>query len=107
MTFATGGVPPASSQQFGTPISSNFLQFFVILTVKGFGIVNKAEIDVFLECPFFLYDPVDVGNLISCSSAFSKPSIYHWEFSVQGLLKLSLKDFEHNLTSMQNECIAQ
>ena len=100
MTFATGGVPPASSQQFGIPISSNFLQFFVTLTVKGFGIVNKAEIDVFLEFPFFLYDPVDVGNLISGSSAFSKFTLYNWKFLVLDLLKPSLKDFDYYLASM-------
>ena len=58
----------------------NFPQFIVIYTVKGFGIVNKAEIDVFLELSFFFNDPVDVGNLISGSSAFSKTSLYIWEF---------------------------
>ena len=78
----------------------NFPLFVVIHIVKGFSVVNKAEIDVFLEFPSFLYDPTDVGNLISGSSAFSKPSLYIWKFSVHILLKPSLKDFDHNLTSM-------
>ena len=71
----------------------NFPQFVVIHTIKGFGIVNKAEIDVFLELSCFFNDPVDVGHLISGSSAFSKPSLCIWKFSVYILLKLSLKDF--------------
>ena len=75
----------------------NFPQFIVIRTVKGFGIVIEAEVDVFLEFSCFFYDPVGVGNLISGSSAFSKSSLYIWKFSVHVLLKLSLKDFEHNL----------
>ena len=79
------------------------MQFVVICTVKGFSIVNEAEVDVFLEFPCFLYDPINVGNLIFGSSAFSKSSLYIWEFSVHILLKPSLKDFEHNLTSMGNE----
>ena len=66
-------------------------------TVKGFSIVNKAEVDVFLEFPSFLYDPTNVGNLISGSSAFSKLSLNIWIFSVHVLLKPSLKDFEHDL----------
>ena len=84
----------------------NFPQFIVIHTVKGFGIVNKAEIDVFLELSCFFYDPTDVGNLISGSSAFSKSSLYIWKFSVHVhvLLNPSLKDFEHNVTSMRDEC---
>ena len=73
----------------------NFPQFVVIHTVKGFGIVNKAEVDVFLELSCFLDDPTDVGNLISGSSAFSKPSLNILKFSVHVLLKPSLKDFEH------------
>ena len=76
----------------------NFPQFIVIHTVKGFGIVNKAEIDVFLELSCFFHDPADVGNLISGLSAFSKPSLNIWEFLA--LLKDSLKDFEYNLSSM-------
>ena len=78
----------------------NFPQFVVIHTVKGFSIVSEAEVDVFLEFPCFLYDAASVSNLISGSSAFSKPSMYTWKFSVHVLLKPSLKDFEHNLTSM-------
>ena len=80
----------------------NFPQFVVIHTVKGSSIVSKAEIDVFLEFLCFFYDPMNVGNLISGSSAFSKSSLYIWKFSVHVLLKPSLKDFEHCLTSMQN-----
>ena len=75
----------------------------VIHTVKGFGIVNKAERDVFLELSCFFHDPADVGSLISGSSDFSKSSLFIWNFSVQVLLKPTLKDFEHYLASMQNE----
>ena len=75
-------------------------QFVVIHIVKGFSIVNEVEVDVFLEFPCFFYDPVYVGNLISGSSAFSKSSLYIWNFSVHILLKPSLKDFEHNLAGM-------
>ena len=73
----------------------NFPQFIVIHTVKGFGIVNKAEIDVFLELPSFIGDPVDVGNLISGSSAFSKTSLNIRKFMVNVLLKPGLENFEH------------
>ena len=75
----------------------------MIHTVRGFSIVNEAEVDVFLEFPCFLYDPTDVGSLISVSFAFSKSSLYIWKFSVHLLLKPSLNDLEYNLTSMQNE----
>ena len=78
----------------------NFPQFVQIHTVKGFSVVNEAEADVFLESPCFFYDPTDIGNLISASSAFSKPSLYIWKSSVHVLLKPSLKDFEHYLASM-------
>ena len=78
----------------------NFLQFVVIPTVKAFGIVNKAEIDVFLEPACFFDDPVDVGNLISGSSAFSKSSLNIWKFMVHILLKPGLENFEHYFTSM-------
>ena len=78
----------------------NFPQLVVIHTVKGFGIVNKAEVDVFLELSCFFDDPVDVGNLISGSSAFSKSSLNTWKFTVQVLLKPGLENFEHYLTSM-------
>ena len=81
----------------------NFPQFVVIHTIKGFGIVNEAEVDVFLELSCFFNDPTDVGNLTSSSSAFSKPSLNVWKFSVHILLKPSLKDFEHYLASMWNE----
>ena len=80
----------------------NFPQFVVIHTVKGFSGVNEA--DVFLEFPCFLYDPADVGNLISGSSAFSKSSLYIWKFLVHVLLKPSLKDLEYYLVSMWHEC---
>ena len=78
----------------------NFPQFFVIHTIKGFGIVDKAEIDVFLELACFFDDPEDVGNLIYGSSAFSKSSLNIWKFSVHIFLKPSLKDFEHYFASM-------
>ena len=78
----------------------NFPQFIVIHTIKGFGIVNKAEIDVFLELPCFFDDPEDVGNLISGSSAFSKTSLNIWKFTVYVLLKPGLENFEHYFTSM-------
>ena len=78
----------------------NFSQFIVIHTVKGFGIVNKAEIHVFLELSCFLDDPVDAGNLISGSSAFSKTSLNIWKFMVHVLLKPGLEIFEHYFTSM-------
>ena len=68
----------------------NFLQFIVVHTVKGFGIVNKAEVDVFLELSHFFDDPTDVGNLISCSSAFSKSSLNIWKITVHVLLKPGL-----------------
>ena len=82
-------------------IFKNFLQFVVIHKVKGFSVVNKAE--VFLEFPCFFYDSVDVGSLISGSSDFSKSSLFIWNFSVQVLLKPTLKDFEHYLANMGNE----
>ena len=78
----------------------NFLQFVVIHKVKGFSVVNEAEIDVFLEFPCFFYDPRNVSNLISGSSAFSKPSLYIWKSSVYILLKPSLKDFEHKMSAI-------
>ena len=78
----------------------NFPQFIVIHTVEGFGIVNKAEIDVFLELSCFFNDPSDVGNLISASSAFSKTSLNIWEFTVHVLLKPGLEDFDHYFSSM-------
>ena len=73
----------------------NFPEFVVIHTVKGFSIVNEAEVDVFLEFSCFFYDPTDVGNLISGSSAFSKSSLNIWKFMVHVPLKLGLENFEH------------
>ena len=78
----------------------NFPQFIVNHTVKGLGIVNKAEIDVFLELFCFFHDPADVGNLISSSSAFSKTSLNIWKFTVQVLLKPGLENFEHYFTTV-------
>ena len=80
----------------------NFPEIVVIHTIKGFNIVNKA--DVSLEFPCFFYDPTDVGNSISGSSVFSKPILYIWKFLVPVLLKPGLKDLEHYLASMLNEC---
>ena len=71
---------------------------------KAFRIVNEAEVGIFLEFLCFFYNPMDVGNLISGSSAFSKSSLYIWKFSVHVLLKPSLKDFEHYLARLWNEC---
>ena len=78
----------------------NFSQFIVIYTVKGFGIVNKAEIDVFLELSCFCDDPAGAGNLISGSSAFSKTSLNIWKFTVHVLLKPGLENFELYFASM-------
>ena len=78
----------------------NFPQFLVIHIVKGFGVVKKVEVDVFLECSCFFYDPMDVGNLISGSSAFYKFILYIWKFMVRVLLKPSLENFEHYFARM-------
>src|SRR5574340_739401 len=80
-------------------LCQNFPQFIVIHTVKGFGIVNKAEIDVFLELSCFFNDPADVGNLISVSSAFSKTSLNIWKFMLHVFLNPGLENFEHFFTS--------
>ena len=82
----------------------NFPQFVVIHTVKGSGIVNKAEVDVFLVFSCFFYDPSDVGNLISGSSAFSKSNLNIWNFLVHLLLKPSLENFQHYFASVWDEC---
>ena len=82
----------------------NFPQFVVIHTVKDFGIVNKAEVDVFLELSCFFDDPRDVGNLISGSSAFSKSSLNIWKFMIHILLKPGLENFQHHSASVWNEC---
>ena len=97
--------PVSVSQEAGqvvlySHLFQNFPQFLVIDTVKGFGLVNKAEIDVFLEISCFFHDPVDVGNLISGSSAFSKTNLNIWKFMVQVFLKPGLEDFEHYFTSV-------
>ena len=78
----------------------NFAQFVVIHIVNGFGIVNKAEVDVVLELSRFFDDPTDVDNLISGSSAFFKSSLNIWKFTVNVLLKPGLENFEHYFTSM-------
>jgi len=82
----------------------NFPQFIVIHTAKGIVIVNKAEVDVFMELFFFVYDPTDVGNLIFGYSAFSKSSLNIWKFSVHVLWKPNLENFDHCLASVWNEC---
>ena len=76
----------------------NFPQFVVIYTVKGFGVINEAE--VFLEFPCFFYDPINVGNLISGSSAFSKSSLNIWKFTIHVFLKPGLENFEYYFTIM-------
>ena len=78
----------------------NFPQFVVIHTAKGFDVVNKAEVDVFLELSCFFDDPMFVGNLISASSAFSKSSLNIWKFMVHVLLKPDLENFEHYFASL-------
>ena len=82
----------------------NFPHFIVIHTVKGFGIVSKAELVVFLELSCFFHDPADHGNLISGSSAFSKTSLNIWKFTIHVLRKPGLENFEHYFTSMWDEC---
>ena len=86
----------------GIPIS---FRIIVTHTVKRFGVVNKAEIDVFLELSCFFDDPVDVGNLISCSSAFSKTSLNIWKFTVHVFLKPGLEKFEHYFTTYEMSAI--
>ena len=92
------------SQEAGQVVwNSHLLKNFPVTvthTVKGFGIVNKAEIDVFLELSCFFDDPADIGNLISGPSAFSKTSLNIWKFTVHILLKPGLENFEHYFTSM-------
>ena len=88
----------------GIPIPLRIFQFVMTHTVKGFGIVNKAEVDVVLELFCFFGDPVDVGNLISGSSAFPKSSLNIWRFMVHVLLKTCLENFEHYFTSVWDKC---
>ena len=82
----------------------NFPQFVVIYTVRGFGVVNQAEVDVFLELSCFFYDPTDFGSLISGSSAFSKSSLNTWKFTVHVLLNPGLENFEYYFASLWDEC---
>ena len=88
----------------GIPISFRICQFVVIHTVKGFSIVNE-KVDILLEFSHFFYDPMDVGNLVSGSSAFSKSSLNTWKFRVHILLKPGLENFEHYFTSMEISAI--
>ena len=85
-------------------IFKNFPQFFVICTVKGFGVVNEAEVDILLELSCFFCDPVDAGHLISGSSAFSKSTLNIWKFTIHILLKPGLESYEHYFASMWDEC---
>ena len=82
------------------PSLKDFPQFIVIHTVKGFGIINKAEVHVFLEFSCFFHDPTDASNLISGSSAFSKSSLNIWKFTVHVLLKSGLENFDHYFASV-------
>ena len=82
----------------------NFPQIVVIHTVKGFGVINKAEVDILLELSCFFHDPTDVGSLISGSSAFSKYSLNIWQFMAHVLLKHGLENFEHYFSSLGDEC---
>ena len=92
-------------QTWYSHLFKNFPQFVVIHTVKGFSLVKEAEIDVFLEFPCFFYDPMNVGNLISGSFAFSKSSLYIWKFLVHVLLKPSLKDLTFTLLACEMSAI--
>ena len=83
---------------------TSFPQFVVIHIVKGFSTINEKEVDVFLEYPCFLYDTANVGNLLSGSSAFSKPSLDIWKFLLHVMLKPSMQDFKHDVTTTGDEC---
>ena len=102
LLFTWGQTMVAGQVVWYSHLFQNFPQFIVIHTVKGFGIVSKAEIDVFLELFCFFHDPADVDNLISSFSAFSKSSLNIWKFTV--LLKPSFENFEHYFTSVWGEC---
>ena len=94
----------ASQVVWYSHLFKNFPQFIVIHTVKGFGIVNKTEVDVFLELFCFFRDPTNIGNLISGSSAFSRSRMNIWKFTVHVLLKSGLENFEHYFASVWDEC---
>ena len=85
-------------------IVKSFALFVMTHTVKGFSVDDEIEIDVFLESPCFLYDPAKVGNMISGSSSFSKPNLDIWKFLVHTMLKTGMQNFNHDLTSMGDEC---
>ena len=108
LTFSSPVATAEFSKFAGTlraALSQHHLKEFVVIhTVRGFSVVNEAEVDVFLAFSCFLDDPTDVGNFISGASAFSKPSLNIWMFSVHILLRPSLNDFEHCLASSLNEC---
>ena len=93
----------AGKMVWNSHLLKNFPQFVVIHTVKGFSVVNEAEVDLFfLDFSCFFYDAMDVGNFISGSSAFSKTSLSNWKFSVHVMLKPILEDFKHDLAYMWN-----
>ena len=94
----------AGKEAWYSHLFKNYAQFVVIYPVKGFSVVNDAEVDVFLEFSCIFYDPTDVGNLISGSSAFSKSNLYLWKFSVHLLLEPLLENFKHYFASMWDEC---
>ena len=97
-------IPQEAGQVVWYPhLFKNFPEFVLVHTVKDFGIVNKAEVDVFLKFPCFFYDPKDVCNLISGSSVFSKSSLNIWKFSVHILLKPGLENFEHYFASLWDD----
>ena len=84
-------------------LSKSFPQFVMINTVKGFSIVDELKINIFVKFPCFLYNPVNVGNLISSSSSFSKPILNIWKFLIRIMLKPSMNNFKHDLTSLGDE----
>ena len=94
----------AGEEVWYSDLFQNFPEFVVIHTVKSFGIVDKAEVDIFLELSWFFEDPTDVGNLISGTSAFSKSSLNIWKFTVHVLLKSGLENIEHYFPSVWHEC---
>ena len=96
--------PETGKMVWYSHLTKSFPQFVMIHTVKGFSVVDETEIDVFLKFPCFVYNPVNVGNLISSSSSFSKPSLDIWKFMVLIMLKPSMKDFKYDHTSMGDEC---